>query len=404
MERKWKWFVGLLATLFAFNLMIGVTYAAKAPEPRLAVFNADGTRTGQVKVLKGDTLWGITEKCDRPGTDFGSLLRVNPQLPKSQDRGHYIYARIHEGQVLNLPPGWRVNPRWHQDIAPLSPANAQIRSGAPDNGVKSKPATEQLWSWPAGWLWILAILVMAALLCMFVIARRGTRQRKEEATRDRFDPDNYPPVIPEGLNRNGHVAARQIEQAYPSREGQIRRVERGVVRQNARPPFVANMLFGDDEMRRVLIQNGDQAHRVTLLDGTVEFYRSHCGNLYGPEMRSGRFELPAGWEFVPDHDLQAVAEVRPHAPRPPVPPAPPAQAEPVSGAATEVPATEEPAPAPAAPEPAPPTASAPATGKSIKVTVTVGDAPPRSVEVSGSEPAKVFVSASGNVDVIFNKQ
>jgi hypothetical protein len=397
MQRHGKWFVVLVGLFVLFNLLTGSASAAKVLyderigkphevsskeyEAALAAKAADTPKKGEaegqlvyVRVLNGDTAWGITRKCDRPGTDFGTLLAYNPQLPKAVDQGKDVYVRIHEGQVLTLPLGWRINPSHLNSVEYLN---------IPDLGPSvSTPEENRRRDYGAWFLPLLLVCLVAGIL--YLIHRHFARHAEERE----MDPNRYSAMIDGGLHSDAGIAKAQIEENYSGREGRISRCERGIIRSaSGTGALTVSMCFGDGITRNVRLESGMAAHRVTLINGSVEFYRSHCGNLIGPEVRSGQFILPAGWEFVPDRDTVARADFPPTAP-----PAPPTPAK-----------TEPPAAEPANRQGCCTGAAASRMEGVIKITVTVGDTPPRSIEVSGKIPSRVFLSSSGNGEVIYKE-
>ena len=110
---------------------------------------------------------------------------------------------------------------------------------------------------------------------------------------------NANPVLPGGLSNNALRATQQINGITAGL--QIVKVERGRIFGTA--DSKVSMQFSD-KVREVDLISGDNAYRVTQFDGSISYYRQHCGNLIAP-VASGQFNLPDDWVFVPYTDEQS---------------------------------------------------------------------------------------------------
>jgi len=104
---------------------------------------------------------------------------------------------------------------------------------------------------------------------------------------------NHHPVITGGLSDDLPTATQQINAAYPNQPRALR-VSRGVI--NGPSNTRVSMHFSNGT-RTVPLRSGEIVTRVERVGGRVDYYRSHCGNLFG-EVHDGQFNLPSGWTFV----------------------------------------------------------------------------------------------------------
>jgi hypothetical protein len=91
-----------------------------------------------VVVLKGGSLWQITEAAGRSGAEWHDLYAINSGLPRPVRRGGVIDVRVYPGQILTLPAGWGtggINPAILRVIVPPAP-----------------PASQPTW-WQQAWGW-----------------------------------------------------------------------------------------------------------------------------------------------------------------------------------------------------------------------------------------------------------
>lgn len=130
------------------------------------------------------------------------------------------------------------------------------------------------------WVWLVICMCILFLLAAIYLPKHS-----REINRN--------PVLLGGLSSNPEVAKNQIQAIDRAR--QIVKAERGQLFGST--PAKVTMSFSDKN-REVTLVNGDYAYRVTEHDGTVSYWRQHCGNLIHP-IASGQFNLPDGWSFVP---------------------------------------------------------------------------------------------------------
>ncbi|MFZ4648229.1 MAG: hypothetical protein ACOYMB_01185 [Patescibacteria group bacterium] len=151
--------------------------------------------------------------------------------------------------------------------------------------------------WAIGWLILAILFILVALASMFYMIHHLAKRSNENQI-------NRNPVIPGGLSDNPETAINQLNAAYPGLSPAVT-VERGVV---VAPPDVSEvriqMTFANGT-RTVLMRSGEITTKVTRQDGSINYYRQHCGNLMG-EILDGSHELPEGWRFVPDNTTSAI--------------------------------------------------------------------------------------------------
>lgn len=133
------------------------------------------------------------------------------------------------------------------------------------------------------WIGLVLVLILLAFMVSVFLWHRNRQKNSINAN----------PVLPGGLSPNPATAKDQIQAIDRAR--QIIKVERGQLIGSS--PAKITMSFSDKN-REVNLINGDYAYRVTEHDGTVSYWRQHCGNLIHP-VADGRFNLPLGWSFVP---------------------------------------------------------------------------------------------------------
>jgi hypothetical protein len=304
---KKKMVMVLLAVLF---LVVGTAFAEN------------------VKVVKGMTLWRIAELCGERGINWVFIKDVNPQLPPMVTRNFRSVVIIKPGQVLALPLGWSLQSETEDLVQTDSPVTPEPKveevllvdpklnfgSSAPpkpdadaqqamqrvaEKFAKAQEAEKKAKA--SREFWEKTIPLILFLLCLALIGGAILYFLGREIRRWYYDPDRRPAVILGGLSSDSQASLPQIGGHYPGRYTGSRRlkaVEQGIaVRESGPKSFVVDMVFGDGKTRKAEIKPGDKAHRVELMDGTYENYRSHCGNLMG-EIKDGKFDYPDGWYFL----------------------------------------------------------------------------------------------------------
>ena len=151
---------------------------------------------------------------------------------------------------------------------------------------KQKPSAEESAQADRNGWWL--ILFILAVIALAVFLTRLFTRRPADLNRN--------PVIPGGLSDIHTTALQQINVAYPNRPRAIR-IQRGIIRS----PFgifsvSVRMTFANGQ-REVSLMSGETAYRVEREGGVVDYYRQHCGNLFG-EISQGGYNLPEGWTFV----------------------------------------------------------------------------------------------------------
>lgn len=139
------------------------------------------------------------------------------------------------------------------------------------------------------------------------------------------NPDRNP-VIPGGLSDEPLTALQQIETAYPNRPRALK-VQRVILNGPEGIDSVTVRMTFSDGVRNSLLRSGEIGTRVEREGGIVDFYRQHCGNIFG-EIFQGGYNLPDGWTWtvVSEAEVpveQAAEEAEEQAiPETPAPPAP----------------------------------------------------------------------------------
>ncbi len=139
---------------------------------------------------------------------------------------------------------------------------------------------------PTIWFILLLILVVAMLILVFLIVYALMR---------RFDPNRHA-VITNGLDNEPIIALQQLNAAYPNRPRAIR-IQRGIVRAPIGVSFARVFMTFSNGQKITKLKSGELVYRVEREGGIVDFYRQHCGNLFG-EVFNGDYNLPVGWTFT----------------------------------------------------------------------------------------------------------
>ncbi|MFA6354085.1 MAG: hypothetical protein WCX12_00110 [Candidatus Paceibacterota bacterium] len=153
---------------------------------------------------------------------------------------------------------------------------------------------------------LLFILLIVIIGLLFSVQNRQEEQKKQEEERR---PNNGTPMIASGLSDDPTLAISQIEgvgdSLFYNPDRIVLRAERGSIHGPLESTALSASVWYREGTRMVKIPSGTKCYRVTIGSRKdtdhqhIEFWLRHCGNLVA-EVASGRFELPAGWEFVPD--------------------------------------------------------------------------------------------------------
>lgn len=113
-----------------------------------------------VRVLQGNTLWGITTALGQPGENWTQLYRENPDLPPIKIDGHgRNIAWIHSGDYLRVPDGWNLGAADPESVFVARP-------------VESVPPVLLGDENPLAWMgstWFQVLVVGTVLLLVFVL-------------------------------------------------------------------------------------------------------------------------------------------------------------------------------------------------------------------------------------------
>ncbi|MDP3995336.1 MAG: hypothetical protein Q8P78_01840 [bacterium] len=180
------------------------------------------------------------------------------------------------------------------------PEPAFVGPVAPD--PEPEPATQD-----KGFNFWLFLLALAAFLALYAAAYCVWGLIKRRSERE-LNPATHMPMVRNGLSEDPEKALDQVQGAtsvYHGHNRFVQSVERGTLHDtNGRQSFIAPMEHGDGVTRDKKLNAGDQCYRVQVRIGSeqaepvTEYWFRHCGNRFG-EIKSGQFQLPVGWEFVP---------------------------------------------------------------------------------------------------------
>jgi hypothetical protein len=117
-----------------------------------------------VRVLQGNTLWGITEALGQPGSSWTQLYPENRNLPPiTVDRHGRNIAVIHAGDYLQVPDSWNLGSadQGYVEVYPgyVLPSTSSI--------VSTSGAVNPL-TW-MGSVWFQVLVVGTVLLLVFVL-------------------------------------------------------------------------------------------------------------------------------------------------------------------------------------------------------------------------------------------
>jgi len=113
----------------------------------------------QVQVIKGDSLWAITQACGLAGARWPELYAANPGLPAPEQSGGKTVVWIYPGQVLTLPEGWgtdRVDTSKLEVVKPNPPA--------PSWWERVRRSLAEFWGWVNAHPWSWGLLGLLGLL------------------------------------------------------------------------------------------------------------------------------------------------------------------------------------------------------------------------------------------------
>jgi len=154
----------------------------------------------------------------------------------------------------------------------------------------------------------LAVFLLLGICVAVASAVQAIKRRNRSRMERELNPATHPPVVRGGLSEDPQQALQQVQAATLIQHGPnrfVQQVERGILRDaNGRQSFIAPMEHGDGIRRDKRLNAGDVCYRVQVRIGSelsepvTEYWYRHCGNRFG-EIKSGQFQLPEGWEFIP---------------------------------------------------------------------------------------------------------
>jgi hypothetical protein len=264
------------------------------------------------------------------GTQVASLVelmrKLNPEItnPRLIKVGQCIAVPIYNGDILDLQvESWMLGNRqrdclWTiarsylrgdldsvvvaEDLPdPLElPVIAPVQLALSSPPVPpSSPPQNKMVAWVVAGIILTCIII---LLIIYALMRQG-RILSDGLPRWMYgslDPRRYPPVREDGLSADPLQARLQLSGLRLNKA--IQTVEPGRLRQvGGSGGFMRVIMeFADKISHAVDLKEGEQVHRVTFTDQTVEFFRSACANGFTAGQVSRNGELPDGWEFFPD--------------------------------------------------------------------------------------------------------
>jgi len=115
-------------------------------------------QAAEVRILQGDTLWGITEATGRVGAEWPALWAENPQLLKPIKCGRFEVVWIYPGQILRLPAGW--------ELKSLDSSKLEFIQTAGKRALALDLEKIHEWAYSYSWIFTLAGLCgLLVLLC-----------------------------------------------------------------------------------------------------------------------------------------------------------------------------------------------------------------------------------------------
>lgn len=137
--------------------------------------------------------------------------------------------------------------------------------------------------------WFLLLVVVALIACFLYYVFK--RIFKKSAV---VNP-HVNPVITGGLSDEPAVALEQITAAYPNRPRALK-VQTVIIEGPEGVNSARVQMTFSDGVHTSTLKPGEMATRVEREGGVIDFYRQHCGNLFG-EIYQGGYNLPEGWTW-----------------------------------------------------------------------------------------------------------
>lgn len=202
---------------------------------------------------------------------------------------------------------WHISTRYvanELDVKPIQPEETTEVKVPVESLIKEKPSLLLL-------IIIIGLATFIALYFLLLLIKRGNDKEK--------NPDNHPPVIPEGLSEDMATAARQILVNSNNPDEIIGLKKIIYVREGGAKKWIVTMGFGDDVQRAAYILPGEYLHEALRrrTDGSTyeELNRSSCGNPVYPIVRdtingiqldhNGRIIHPKDWKKIVIQDYMA---------------------------------------------------------------------------------------------------
>lgn len=139
------------------------------------------------------------------------------------------------------------------------------------------------------WIFLFVVICFIAWFLYYVVKNIF---KKPEVVNPHVNP-----VITGGLSDEPAVALEQITAAYPNRPRALK-VQTVIIEGPEGVDSARVQMTFSDGVHTSTLKPGEMATRVEREGGVIDFYRQHCGNLFG-EIYQGGYNLPEGWTWRP---------------------------------------------------------------------------------------------------------
>ena len=246
---------------------------------------------------------------------YQKALKLNERRFKNLDKiqiGDTVlfpsqYGAFTEGWIATLPIKgvhdciWRLTEKYlaGQLVTKIVPDVKPRSELVPEKSITPvKTVKGSLFGFGDFIFYLILLLIAGLFIWMMIRLIKSYFTKRELADADANQ------VIPGGLSDRPAVALEQINTAYPSRP-RATKIQRVILYgPEGVSSVIVNMTFTDG-IKRTKLLAGETAARVERIGNIVDFYRQHCGNLFGENFEGG-YKLPLGWSWyliTPESEL-----------------------------------------------------------------------------------------------------